>query len=74
MFGKVCTMFSLLNELPSLISYQNANVTEALVFGLAKGKFPMMKVQGLAFCSTEEQGKYFYPFEQLLLVLRVLTA
>ena len=54
MFGKVCTMFSLLNELPSLISYQNANVTEALVFGLAKGKFPMMKVQGLAFCSKEE--------------------
>ena len=54
MFGKVCTMFSLLNELPSLISYQNANVTEALVFGLANGKFPMMKVQGLAFCSTEE--------------------
>ena len=48
------------NELPSLILYQNANVTEALVFGLAKGNFPMMKVQGLAFCSIVE-GKRFLP-------------
>ena len=50
------------NELPSLILYQNANVTEALVFGLAKGNFPMMKVQGLAFCSIVEGKKIFTPF------------